>query len=313
MRISATGSQVSLRGPTTAVEALTAKITAFVDQEREDEKERGFTMSFDFPQKLANMLIGKGGANIRNLREKFDVEIQVEDGKVELKGPKAKAEAAKSHITSLGKQWADETTYTLKVEPKYHRELIGAGGGQIHRLQDRYKVHINFPKSGRPAKDDLSVVDATSDAGKKSGRPSQADNEVTVRGPKKGADEARDEILSLLQYLKDNSYSATVSVQQSQIPSLIGQGGREMDSLRQTTGAKVDVPNRVDIKDDSGKADITIRGTKAQVEAAKKMIEAKKLIYDQTVSRTLEVDKKHHRALIGAGGKNVRSGSTICY
>jgi predicted PilT family ATPase len=282
---------------------LASKVNAFIAQEVEDDKERGFTMSFDFPQKHANQLIGKNGTNIRELRQKFDVDIQVDNGKVELKGPKAKSEAAKSHITALGKQWADEATHTLKIEPKYHRELIGAQGAQINKLQTRYKVQIHFPRSARPGKDDQSVADGASEGGAKNARRSQAEDEVVVRGPSKGADEARDEILSLLQYLKDNSHSATISVQQSQIPSLIGQGGKGMDELRQLTGAKIDVPGSRDTKDPSGQVEIQIKGTKAQVAQAKKLIEEKKQVFDQTVSKTLEVDKKYHSALIGGGGE----------
>lgn len=305
VRVSAADTIVTLRGPAPAVESLAAKVKAFVEQAIEEEKERGFTLSFDFPQNHANQLIGKGGSNIHNLREKFDVEIKVDDGKVELKGPKAKAEAAKAHISALGRQWADEATYTLKIEPKYHRELIGAQGNQINKLQTRYKVQIHFPRAARPVRDDQSNADLASEAGRKSGRREQEPDEVIVKGPKKGADGARDEILSLVQYLKDNSYTATVSVQPSQIPSLIGQRGSGMDELRQTTGAKIDVPNARDVKDSSGKVEIQIKGTKSQVAQAKKILEEKKTIFDETIQKTLEVDKKHHRALIGAGGKIV--------
>jgi predicted PilT family ATPase len=305
VRVSAADTIVTLRGPAPAVESLAAKVRAFVDQAIEEEKERGFTLSFDFPHNHANQLIGKGGSNIHSLRERFDVEIKVDDGKVELKGPKAKAEAAKAHISALGRQWADEATYTLKIEPKYHRELIGAQGNQINKLQTRYKVQIHFPRAARSIRDDQSNVDIASEAGRKGGRREQEPDEVIVKGPKKGADGARDEILSLLQYLKDNSFTATVSVQPSQIPSLIGQRGSGMDELRQATGAKIDVPNARDIKDPSEKVEIQIKGTKSQVAQAKKILEEKKAIFDQTVQKTLEVDKKHHRSLIGAGGKTI--------
>ncbi|KAL3421836.1 KH domain-containing protein [Phlyctema vagabunda] len=305
VRVSNTGTIVTLKGPDGAVKSLAAKVNEFVEQAKEDEKERGFTLSFDFPQKHANQLIGKGGSNIRELREKFDVEIQVDNGKVELKGPKAKSEAAKAHIISLGKQWADETKYTLKIEPAYHRELIGTGGSVINKLLDRYKVQIRFPHS-RPAKDDQSNADAASEAGGRKGRSDQEPDEVVIRGPKKDADAARDELLSLLQYIKDTSFSATVTVQQSQIPSLIGSKGSEMDELRTTTGAKIDIPNARDAKDPSGKVDIQIKGTKSQVAQAKKILEEKKNVFDQIVSKTLDVDKEHHRALIGASGSNIR-------
>ncbi|TDZ38468.1 Vigilin 1 [Colletotrichum spinosum] len=299
IRVSSVGTVVTLRGPASAVKNLEAKVLAFVEQEKEDEKERGFTLSFDFPQKFANHLIGKGGSNIKELRERFDVEIQVQDGKVELKGPKAKAEAAKGHISSLGRSLADEVTHVLKVEPKFHRELIGAGGSVTNRLQTKYKVLIFFPRSGKSSKDD-EANDAASDAGKP--KRHQEPDEVIIRGPKKGADEARDEILSLLQYLKDTSFTATVSVQQKQVPSIIGQGGAALEELRQATGAKIDIPSGRD----SETVDIQIKGTKSQVAAAEKALKEKKEIFNDTIVRTLEVDKKHHKSLIGAAGANLR-------
>ncbi|KAL8417933.1 hypothetical protein RB594_001519 [Gaeumannomyces avenae] len=304
VRVSALGTTVTLRGPKSSVEGLASKVVAFIQQETEDEKERGFTLEFDFPQKFANHLIGKGGSNIRELREKFDVEIQVQDGKVELKGPKAKAEAARSHIQSWARQLADEMTHVLKIDPKFHRELIGTQGSQINRLQTRYKVLIFFPRSAKPAKDDDdSAADATSDAGAKQ-RRQQAPDEVLIRGPKKGADEARDEILSLVQYSRDHSYTATVPVQQKQLPHFIGSGGSVMDALRTETGAKIDIPNGRESPDTI--VEILIKGTKSQVAAAKKILEEKKSVFDDTVVREIEVERKYHKALIGAGGATLK-------
>lgn len=80
----------------------------FVQQAIADEKERGFTLSFAFPKEKAGKLVGKGYGHLAELREKFDVEINVHNGEVEIKGPKAKAEAAKSHIQTLGRQYEDE-------------------------------------------------------------------------------------------------------------------------------------------------------------------------------------------------------------
>lgn len=307
VRVSAAGTVVTLRGPAPAVQTLASKVNAFVEQAKQDEKERDFTMSFDFPQNHANQLIGKQGSNIKELRDKFDVEIKVDNGKVELKGPKAKAELAKSHITSLGRQWADEVVYNLKIDPKYHRELIGRQGDIINRLQTKYKVQVHFPRAARSIKDDQSNADAASEAGRRGGRRDQAPDEVIVKGPKKGADEARGEILDLLQYLTDNSYTATISVQQSQIPSLIGQRGKAMDDLRADTKTRIDIPGAKDSKDPSDLVEIQIKGTKSGVLQAKKLLEEKKSVFDQTISKTLEVDKKHHSALIGAHGANIRN------
>ncbi|KJZ70421.1 hypothetical protein HIM_10189 [Hirsutella minnesotensis 3608] len=300
IRVTKVGTTITLRGPQSAVESLASKAAAFVEQEKEDEKERGFTLTFDFPQRFANHLIGKGGSNIRELRDRFDVEIQVQDGKVELKGPKAKAEAARAHILNLGRTLADETTHVLKIDPKYHRELIGAQGGQINRLQTRYKVLIFFPRSAKSPAEDQPNADASSDAGKP--RRQQAPDEVIIRGPKKGADEARDEIFSLHKYLEEHSATATVPVQQKQVGSLIGQGGAALDELRQASGARIDVP----ADRDTEVVEIFIKGTAAQVDKARKMLEEKRAVFDDTIVETIEVDKKHHKSLIGPGGSNLR-------
>ena len=288
---------MSVRGPSDRTDDFVKELLAFIEQEKQDELERGFTLSFDFPQKFANQLIGRKGENIKKLRDEFDVDIQVNDGKVELKGPEAKANACKAHIMSIAKKLEDEKTYVLKVKPQYHRDLIGAKGSGVNRLQDRYNVRIQFPRSAH-VDDDASVAD-----GETGRRNNQAVDEVIVRGPTRGADAARDELLSLLQYVMDNSNEATVSVAQSQLPSLIGTGGRELDALRVRTGAQIDVPGARDEPSPSGRAEIKIKGSKKAVEDAKKEIEAAAKTFDNTVTRTLDVDRKHHRSIIGGGGE----------
>lgn len=296
---------MTLRGPIDDINDFVQKVLSFVEAEKQDELERGYTLSFDFPQKYANFLIGKKGENINNLREEFDVDIQVNDGKVEVKGPKAKAEAAKSKIIALGKKLEDEATHVLKIKPQYHRDLIGAKGSQVNRLQERYNVRVQFPRSAPSTNhgDDQSVADSASEVGgNRHNRSSQAPDEVMIRGPRKGADEARDELLNLLQWTIDNSHGATVSVAQNQLPSLIGQGGREMESMRMATGAQIDVPGNRDLADPSGRIEIRLKGTKKQVEEAKKLLEERAKIFDDSITRSIDVDKKYHKALIGGGG-----------
>ncbi|KAL8701903.1 MAG: hypothetical protein Q9201_004660 [Fulgogasparrea decipioides] len=304
-RTSETAEQaMTIRGPSDMVDDLTQKIMRFLEREKQDELERGHVTSFDFPQKFANYLIGRKGENINKYREEFDVDIQINDGKVEIKGPIAKAELAKAKIVALGKKLEDEATHILKIKPQYHKDMIGAKGIQVNRLQDRYHVRVQFPRSTANINDDRSVADGVSEVGgSRNARSVQAPDEVIIRGPRRGADEARDELLNLLQWTIDNSHTSTVSVAQSQLPSLIGQGGREMENARLATGAQIDVPGNRDSADPSGRVQIQIKGTKKQVEEATKLLEQKAKAFDDTVSRTIEVDKKYHKALIGGGGR----------
>lgn len=293
----------SLRGKSKDVEELASKILAFVAEQQRDDLERGYTTSFDFPQKFANFLIGRRGENINKLRDEFDVDIKVENGKVEVKGPKAKADAAKIRIVALGKKLEDEATYVLKIAPQYHRDLIGQKGGQVNRLQERYSVRVQFPRAvSAVLNDDQSVADTASDAGGARNRSNQASDEVVIRGPRKGADGAKEEILSLYQWVVDHSHSASISVARSQIPSLIGQRGREMEKLRAETGAQIDVPGVNDDVDASGRVPIKVKGTKKQVEDARKLLLQRAKEFDATVTKTIDVDKKHHKSLIGGGG-----------
>lgn len=186
----------------------------------------------------------------------------------------------------------------MKIKPQYHRDLIGAKGSQVNRLQDRYNVRINFPRSNN-TDDDAATEGGASQRNFRA----QAADEVVIRGPRRGADEARDELLNLLQWTVDNSYTDTVSVAQSQIPSLIGAQGREMENLRLTTGASIDVPNAREGADASGRVPIKLKGTKKQVEEAKKLIQERAKVFDDTVVKTIDVDRKHHRTLIGGSGK----------
>ena len=298
--------EIILRGHASAVDDLARKISVFLAEEEQNERERGFTLTFDFPQKLSNHLIGRKGESIRHFRDEFDVEIQVQDGKVEVKGPRAKAEAARARMLTLRKRLEDETTHVLKISPQYHKDLIGTRGSQVNRLQDRYAVRIAFPKSPN-AKDDQSVADSVSDAGgaHHAHRRHQEPDEVIIRGPKNGTDGAKDELLNLLQWTIDNSHTATVSVALNHVPRLIGQGGREMDRIRVATGAAVDVPdvNR-NGSDKPQRVDVKVKGTKKQVDDAKQLLERRAREFDDTVTRTLTVDRKHHKSLIGTGGRS---------
>lgn len=297
-----------LRGLSADVADLEAKILAFVEMANRDELERGYTTTFEFPAKFNGYLIGREGAKIKELRDQFDVDIKMlDDGKIEVKGPKAKADACKDHIIGLRKKYEDEATYILKIEPRFHGQLVGRKGADVNRLQDKYNVKIQFPQSSN-AHDDQSNADAASDAGpRRSARSNQAQDEVVIRGPRQGADKARTEILDLYQYAKDNSHSATFSVARQHLGSLIGQRGSEIERLRLETGAQIDFPDRQESADPTGQAEIVIKGTKQAVDAARTEIEKKVKVLNDIVSRSLDVDRKYHGTLIGAHGKLLRT------
>ena len=292
--------QVILRGPEESdIDALQKAIEQFLIEVEEDEKERSHTTTFEFPVKFNKNLIGKGGQNINALREKHDVDIDTrESGKVKIQGPPKKAEACKAEILKTLKQWEDEVNYVIKIEPKYHGMLVGRNGENLKRLQTNTgnTVRIDFPRVSKAA-DDASVADTASEVG----GSRQAADEVRIRGPRAKADQVRSELLDLKAYMEETSFTASVSVDSKQVGSLIGRGGIEVEKLRADTGAQIDVP-----KDKSGpRAAIQIKGTKQQVDKAKAELLKRAKAYDSIVTQTVDVDRKHHRTLIGQGGESV--------
>lgn len=292
---------ITLRGPQSAIESMAKKIEEFVEQEKADEKERDFVLEFDFPQQYANHLIGKQGSKIRELRDKFDVEIQVENGKVQLKGPKAKAATARRHIETIGKDLADEQTKTLQVDPKYHGELIGEKGKQITKLQNKYNVLIFFPRADKSGQEE--------DGGDGKPRRQQGPDQVVIRGPSKGTSSAYDELNAYVKHLQEHSHTATVKVQRKQLPSIIGAGGSAVEKLRQETECQIELPDRNSTEDP---AEIKIKGNKAGVLKAKKILEDSKSVFDDTVVKTIDVERKYHSSLIGAGGKSTSTRCCAC-
>ena len=299
--------EASLRGPGRDVDDLEAKIIAFLKQAEQDEQERGYITTLEFPSKFNGYLVGKNGANINDLRDRFDVDLKINNDKVQIKGPQSKGEECKRHLISQLKKWEDETTFNLKVDSQYHGDIIGRSGENVKRLEERHDVRIQFPRSTKVS-DDSSVAETSSEAGgSRNNRANPPPNEIVIRGPKQGAEKAKSEILDFYQYLQDNSHSAKVTVSKKQIPSLMGRGGREMELLRAETQAQIDVPNSGEVNGAGDRVELKIKGSKQAVEAAKKAIQTRAKAFDALVTDSLDVDKKYHQTLIGSGGKSFRS------
>lgn len=108
---------------------------------------------------------------------------------------------------------------------------------------------------------------------------------------------------------------------------------RFLQQIQKQTGAKIDIPKAeesasagsgngtitIDIPiegnaigvDSPGKIHLRVRGTQDQVEDAKKQLEHRAKVFDNSITESIQVDKKHHRALIGAGGKSKSGGMRV--
>lgn len=110
--------------------------------------------------------------------------------KVVIQGIKPNVEAAKERVSALVANLADQVTLSLNIPKEFHRYLIGPSGRYVKKLEDKYNVFVKFPRG-------------TSVNGDESPVPGNNPNVITIRGRKKDANSAKDELTELYEYEKE--------------------------------------------------------------------------------------------------------------
>ena len=133
---------------------------------------------------------------------------------------------------------------------------------------------------------------------------SSSENEIYIQGIKSSVAAVKKEIESVLADAKEypDGFTGEVRVPSQIVSRLVGKNGTFLNSLRDEFGVKIDIPDHDAKKDDSEKLDVTIKGVKKNVEAAKSKISslAKKWA-DETLVR-VRIEHQYHRRMIGAQG-----------
>jgi hypothetical protein len=203
--------KVEVRGLTKQVSQVTAQLQKAYEAVQDEDFSKPYTAEFFIPANFSAHIIGKAGIHINKLKDDLAVKIDIGENnngkseekvvakkdkknvapvKVVIQGPKINVEAAKERIQSQISSLADQVTLSLKVPKEFHRFLIGPSGRYVKKLEDKYNVFIKFPKSGNRGDESPS------------GAPTNP-NEITVRGGKKDAQSAKEELMELYEYEKD--------------------------------------------------------------------------------------------------------------
>ncbi|KAJ8022002.1 Vigilin [Holothuria leucospilota] len=106
-------------------------------------------------------LIGRGGANIRKVREETSARVVFPSARDEdqtlitVIGTKEAVKEAKGRLESLIKELENVAEIQINVDPKYHRHFVARRGQVLREIGDEYGgVTISFPRNGS----DSSVV-----------------------------------------------------------------------------------------------------------------------------------------------------------
>jgi len=236
-------------------------------------------------QRFHKNIIGQKGEKVREIREKFgEVQISFPDaGKksdvVSLRGPKDEVDKCFAFLKNLA---ADLVASNYKVEvpifKRFHGNIIGRNGATIKKIKEDTGTTIEIPTE------------------------TSASDVIVIIGFKEKCEEARDRIQAIQSELA-NIVSSEVNIAQSLHTSLIGAGGKLIQSIMTECG---DV--HIHFPPEGEKSDkITIRGTKEDVEKAEQQL-VKLAGERQENSFSAEVNAKaeHHRYIIGRGGANIR-------
>merc|ERR1719376_1208993 len=246
--------------------------------------ESGYQTKVPIFKQFHKFVIGKGGANIRRIRDETDTRIDLPDSgtdsdMITITGKKENVNKAVAQVQQIQSEMANITTKEIKIPSKIHNTVIGAGGKLIQSIMNECGgVAIKFPENGSGS--DL----------------------VTVRGPVDDVEKA----VKLLKELSDEKQLSGISVEGKAKPQhhkfLIGRAGVHIQKIRDETGARIIFPGA----DDADRESITIVGTKEAVAAAKTIVEARVKELDNIVEDSMTVDPKHHKHFVARRGEVLR-------
>ncbi|KAL5507527.1 hypothetical protein ACEPAH_6983 [Sanghuangporus vaninii] len=300
---------ILVRGISSDVDRATKEIYTIVENAKNELIDNSYSTEFDVNKDYVGRIVGSHGSAINKLRETLGVKIdffdEVEEkekdaskkkkgttqkAKVKIVGRKENAEEAKRRILSQVERLADETFEILKIPAQYHPSLIGQSGKYVIRLEEKYSVKITFPR------------EAVENAEGKT-RESLKSDEVLIKGGRKGVAGAKSEILEVVEFEKESNNVVKFTVPTMSVARILGRGGASINAIKDETGAQVDVDKSSDSPDVTN---ITCRGTKKAIAAAKASILAIAEQVGQEVTVVLNIERRFHRSIIGPQGQGLR-------
>ncbi|XP_044769716.1 vigilin isoform X2 [Neomonachus schauinslandi] len=271
---------VQLRGPKNEVE----KCTKYMQKMVADLVENSYSISVPIFKQFHKNIIGKGGANIKKIREESNTKIDLpaENSNSEtivITGKRANCEAARSRILSIQKDLANIAELEVSIPAKLHNSLIGTKGRLIRSIMEECGgVHIHFPVEG------------------------SGSDTVVIRGPASDVEKAKKQLLHLAEEKQTKSFTVDIRAKPEYHKFLIGKGGGKIRKVRDNTGARIIFPTAEDKDQDL----ITIIGKEDAVREAQKELEALIQNLDNVVEDCMLVDPKHHRHFVIRRGQVLR-------
>lgn len=274
--------EVTIKGPSKGV----AKAEEELKELYAFEKENGFKQTIQIPLKAIARVIGKAGETINDIADGTGIEYTFKReneetngySEVELTGSKSALKEAIAKIQEIIDEIENFVSRTIKVDPIYHRDLIGpggsimkeiiskAGGDEIPRNR-QYKL-LNIPNEG------------------------SGSDEVTSQGDKTIVDKIVAAVEKIIEE-KKASITEEIDLPKEKHRLIIGPSGSIRHSLQNEFSISIDIPRP---NDES--TIIKVSGLPDKITAAKTKIE--ELTKDDW-NESIDVPAKYH-ALVSERG-----------
>jgi transcription antitermination factor NusA-like protein len=277
---------VKIRGPKNDVEQCYKHLMKLV----KELQESSFLMEVPIFKQFHKFIIGKGGANIKKIRDETQTEIDLpaEGDKNEvivITGKKENVQEARDRIQKIQNELANIVTEEIQIPPKYYNSMIGAGGKLISAIMEECGgVSIKFP-----------TAESKSD-------------KVTIRGPKDDVERAKVQLLEMSNEKQMSSFSAEVRANPKHHRFLIGKKGASIKKIRDSTGARIIFPTN----DDKDKEVITIIGKEEAVKTAQAQLEAIIKEVNNNTEGEMDVEPKYHKHFVAKRGEVINRISEEC-
>ncbi|KAF8160830.1 SCP160 protein [Crassisporium funariophilum] len=302
---------IVVRGISADVDRAVTAIRKIIEDAKNDEIVNSHSTEFDIDREYVGRIVGAQGSGVNKLRDQLGVKVDVSDdvderekeatkkkkaavhlkSKVKITGRKENVEEAKKRILAHVDRLADETSEVLKIPAQYHSSLIGQNGKYATRLEDKYSVKITFPRQN-------------SESGESKTREQLKPDEVLVKGGKKGVAGAKSELLEATEFEKESNNVVKFTVPTRSVARILGRGGASINVIKDDTDAQIDVDKNSE--EGGTTTQITVRGTKKAVAAAKAAILHISDQVSEETSATVVVESRFHRNIIGAGGQGLK-------
>lgn len=260
---------VKIRGKKEEVDACHKHLMKVV----KELQETSYVLEVPIFKKLHKYVIGKGGANIKKIREDTHTNIDLpaestDSDVIVITGKKENVHEAREMILKIESELGDIVEAEIKIPFDHRQFIIGPSGKFITAIMEECGgVNIKFP-------------------------PAETKSEtVKLRGLAEDVEKAKQRLLELSEKRASQSFTESVRANPQYHKFLIGKNGATIRRIREQTDTYIIFPDTAA----EDKETITIIGSEAGVAEAKQQLLAMVKDIDNTVEGTVEVDFKYHR------------------